>query len=145
MDGFAGRQHRDKFRDSSRPGLGLLCILDAIKDREAIDPIQAFKKTPGLGVWLQRYTKIIGNLRRALRRIGSPPTSILLRPFDLLHAGGQHPSQLDQFKRAAAISFRPLAGLTARREADERILVVKAIELAVDSAVTKRGIDGFRF
>src|SRR4029077_2989839 len=105
---------------------------------------ERFEKLARLLVPGQRSPEIVRDLCRALRRIGSTPPAVLLRPFDLLRACGEHATHVDQMKRAGAISFGPFAGLTARCESHERILIIKATERAVDPAVTQRDVDSFR-
>ena len=68
MDGFAGRQHRDKCLDFGRPGLGLLGVVYPVKDRVAVSTIQRFEKVARLLVPGQGRLEVVGNLCRALRR-----------------------------------------------------------------------------
>src|ERR1700733_5816020 len=144
VDGSAGRQHRHKFLDSGRPGLGLLGVVYPVKDRIAVSTIQRFEKLARLLVPDQGRLEVGGNLCRALRRIGGLPMTVFSRAFKLPHPGREHAAHFDQLKRAGTVSFGPSTAWTTRSETDQRMVFVKTIELTVDPAVTQSCVDCLR-
>src|ERR1700704_4125206 len=50
-------------------------------------------------------------------------------------------AHLDKLKRPGAVFLRPFAGGLTRGEADQPIVVIETVELAIDPAMTKRRIN----
>jgi len=73
MDRFAFDQHRDVFFEPGGPGLGLLGILQAVKNREAVVTIQSFEEPFGLLVLCQCGAKVF--------EPSSGLTSAAIKPF----------------------------------------------------------------
>src|SRR3981081_3549683 len=140
IDGFALRQHHDVSLDAGLPGFGLFGIMGPVQDRIAIGAIKRFEEALGLLVFRQRSTEIIRNLRRALRRIGSAPAPVVFGALDLGQSRRSHTPQLDKPKRPGAVFLGPFAGGLTRCEADQPIVVIETVELAIDPAITKRRI-----
>ena len=141
IDGFALRQHHDVFLNASLSGFGLFGIMGPVQDRIAIGAIKRFEEALGLLVFRQRSTEIIRNLRRALRRIGSAPAPVVFGALDLGQSRRSHTPQLDKPKRPGAVFLGPFAGGLTRCEADQPILVIETVELAIDPTMTKRRIN----
>jgi hypothetical protein len=141
IDGFALDQHRDEFLDTSRPGLGLLGGVDAVKDRVAVPAVERFEETSRPLAVLERGAEIIWNLRRALRSISGVPAPVLFRAFDLLQPRGLHATQFNELKRPGTVYLGPFAVGLTRGKADQPVLVIETVELAIDPAMAKPRID----
>jgi hypothetical protein len=144
MDGFAFDQHCDVFLDAGHPGLGLFGAVDTVKDCVAIGTIKRFEEAFCLFIFRQSGTEIVRHLRRALRRIGGVPAPVLLGAFDLVQSRGLHAAQLDKLKRPGAVFLGPFAGGLTRRKANQPMVVIETVELAIDPAMTKRRINRLR-
>src|SRR3954463_8247910 len=74
---------------------------------------------------------------RALEGVGA------LRPFrECVEARRLHPASLLQLGNPAAVVRAPLAAGLSRREADQEMIGVQALPLAVDPADAERFVDG---
>src|ERR1700730_14145853 len=141
MDRLAAGQHGHVLLDPLRARFRLLCIVNAIEDRVSIVAVEPLKVLFGSRLAIERGLEIFRDSRFALRRIGRLPPTVALGVLDLPQTGALHPTELDQGKRPLAIDPRPLALLAARREADQPMVGVKLVQLAVDPAVAKRAVD----
>jgi hypothetical protein len=141
IDGFAFDQHRDVFLDLGHPGFGLSGVVDPVQDRVAIGAIKNFEEAFCLFIFRQRGTEIVRHLRRALGRIGGVPAPVLFGTIDLVQSRRLHAPHLDKLKRPGAVFLGPFAGGLARREADQPIVVIETVELAIDPTMTKRRIN----
>src|SRR5580692_2956225 len=144
IDSFALDEHRDEFLDARHPGLGLFSAVDPVKDRVSIGAVERFEEASCFLVSRKGSTEILRHLRRALRRIGGVPAAVLLGAFDFVRSCRLHAPQLHEFKRPGSVFLRPFAGGLTRREADQPVIVVETVELAVDPAMTKRRINRLR-
>src|SRR5581483_2770158 len=141
VDRLAPGQHRDELRDPRDPGLSLLRVMGAVKDGVAIFGVEALEEGRSFLVPGKRCAQIVGHRGRTRSRIGPLPAAIGLGAVDLPQSGRAHLTKLRKLQRAGAIFLRPDAGRLPGREADQPILVVETVELAVDPAVAKRGVN----
>src|SRR2546430_11332568 len=112
--------------------------MECMQECEAIYPVQPRKEGARLRAFFERGCKILGDVSRALRGVGLVPTPVTFRPLDLAHACRPHSPESCELKRPRAVLRRPEAGRLARSEADQPVVFVERIELAVDPAMAKR-------
>jgi hypothetical protein len=55
-----------------------------------------------------------------------------------------HAAQLDKLKRPGSVFLGPFAGALTRREADQPIIIVKTVQLAIYPTMTKSRVDRLR-
>src|ERR1700748_1215658 len=86
MDGLTLGQHGDELFDPRGPGLRLLGVMGAVKDRVAILRIEGLEEGSGLPVFGERGAQIVGYRGRARCGIRPVPAAISLRAVDLTQA-----------------------------------------------------------
>ena len=145
MDGFAARQHPDKFFDLGGARFRLIGVVNAVENCVAVGAGERGEESGGWRVFVESDLKIVRDRGLALGRVGGLPSAIGFGALYFSMSGGMHAALGDQLLGLGPVDFRPFAAGRARGKSNQPELAVVGLKLTVDPAVAERGVDGFRF
>ena len=118
---------------------------DAVEDRVAVGACERREEGGRCRIRCEGGGEVGRRLGDARGRIGALPASVRLGRRDLGVTRRQHAARDDEFDRSSPVDLRPFASQLSRREADQPVVPIVLVQLSIDPAVTKGGVDSLRF
>ncbi len=133
--------HGDELLDAPGTGLGLLGALDPIEDGVTVLAAERGEARRRHRVVVERSLEVVGHGGLARGVIRGVPSTVGPGPLHLGQAGRLHPAFFDEALDLGAVDLRPVAASAPGREPLEEPLIVEAVPLPVDPAVTERDVE----